>query len=167
MCLQAGLIVLLSIIGLGLVLSLSGVGNPTYGWQRVETAGLTAAGERNGLLHWRISSLPLPPFIIEVSLTEPGLPTGIWVTAADEYFFQVDPHGYLSYGPTPDWRPFPHVQPGTNRLMLQVDADGRALWRVNDEIAWRGQIEAVSSVGVLAPISTSANDIDIHIRQPH
>jgi hypothetical protein len=165
-CLQAGLVILLFVIGLGLVLSLSGVGSPAYGWQSIETAGLTAAGERNGLVHWRISSLPTPPFMLEVSLTEPGLPTGIRVTAADEYVFLVDPHGYLSYGPMPDWRPFLHVQPGTNRLLLQVDADGQAIWRVNDEIAWRGQIEAVSSVSALAPISASADDIDLHIYQP-
>lgn len=66
------------------------------------------------------------------------------VSSTSSVTLLVDHTGYVSAVAelSPLWRPFVHVEQQRNRLYLFLDGAGQATYRINDEIAWEGQIDA-------------------------
>jgi len=166
---RAALAVVVGLLVLGAALSLSGVGDPTRGWVTTTTPELTA-GERGAeLTVWQFARLPTSAFIIEASLDAGPARWGVEVGAgASAKQLLIDPQGYVSDQSQPDWRPFIHVRPGGNRMLVLVESDGRVVWRVNDEIAWSGALDdSVSHVGVVLPSGTTPDDVEIDLFAPN
>ncbi|MBI5669276.1 MAG: hypothetical protein HZC41_14830 [Chloroflexi bacterium] len=86
-----------------------------------------------------------PPFTIEIEATVLNLESsawGLWVeTRHAEYLFLVGYEDYVSTGTMLDWRNFIHIRPDTNQLYLHIEQNGMTTFRVNGEIAWRGQLD--------------------------
>lgn len=62
-------------------------------------------------------------------------------------FFQIRRDGYFSVTASlPDWVPFVHISRESNRLYLHVDESGHMTFRINEEIAWQGNLETVNPV---------------------
>lgn len=73
-------------------------------------------------------------------------------SSASSVTLLVDNWGYISTvaGLSPQWRPFVHAQPKRNKLYLHLDGEGWATYRINDEIAWEGEIDAgVRAISVI------------------
>ncbi len=86
-----------------------------------------------------------PPFTIEIEADVSNTDSsawGLWVeTQRDDVLFLVGYGDYISTGSSLDWRNFIHVQPRINHLYLNIEPDGMTTFRVNGEIAWRGQLD--------------------------
>ncbi len=101
--------------------------------------------------------LPAPPYTLEVTATSGGPADsawGIWLGADEDSAlnFLIDRQGYLSveHGSERDWKQFIHLKPQTNVLYLNVDASGATTFRINGEIAWRGEIPSAANWGLAA-----------------
>lgn len=85
------------------------------------------------------------PFTIEIEanvLNTNSSAWGLWVeTQHDAALFLVGYDDYISAGTALDWRNFIHVQPQINHLYLNVEQNGMTTFRINYEVAWRGQLE--------------------------
>lgn len=100
---------------------------------------------RTGPLAWTSADggappvLPAPPYSLEAE-SDGREPWGLRTEDGGRTLtMMVWPGGYGSVSPSePDWYAFPHVRPGHNQMTLDVGADGAAVLRINDEIAWNG-----------------------------
>ena len=96
---------------------------------------------------------PTLPFTLELSAVNTGAPDsawGIWLqTEAGQVKILVSNEGYFSVSDDeqPLWQQFIHLRPGTaNKLYLHYAApDAPAVLRLNDEIAWQGDLAPAPS----------------------
>ena len=167
--LRAALAAVVGLLVLGAALSLSGVGDPTYGWVTTTTPELTAVERGAELTVWQFAHLPASAFIIEASLDAGPARWGVEIgVGASGRRLLVDPQGYVSDQSQPDWRPFIHVRPDGNRILVQVGSDGRVVWRVNDEIAWSGAIDNTAlPISIVLPSGTTPDDVEIALFVPN
>ncbi len=100
------------------------------------------------LLYDAPAQLPTLPFTLELSVLNSGAPDsawGIWLqTESRQLAILVSSEGYFSVSEDdrPRWQQFIHLRPGAaNRLYLHHAApDEPAVLRLNDEIAWQGDL---------------------------
>lgn len=142
----------------------------------VVLAGGAADPPRAGSLIWSSRPLPETPlpvdYTIPVTLTAPYTlevegqfaadsdPNSLWEIIGEtlgkpspQFAIVLRDHRFFAVLPTqPDSIPFIHIRPagGINKLSLDVAADQQATLRINDEIAWRGIVPAVSSATIHA-----------------
>jgi hypothetical protein len=101
--------------------------------------------------------LPAAPYTLEVTaqfsaLSDPGAKWGIVFPQSNSGIF-IDSQGFFSVPPSvPDSMPFMHIRPvgHPNKIALNVEQNGQATLRINDEIAWRGEIPPESSAELRA-----------------
>jgi hypothetical protein len=66
---------------------------------------------------------------------------GLWLRSLTGlHTFRLRADGYWSMLLNGGWQQFIHIQPGENMLYLHIDPQGNAAFRINDEIAWTGNI---------------------------
>lgn len=100
------------------------------------------------------SPLPQPPFTLEITAANHGIPLsawGIWLEAdKDISWMLVSNEGYVSFSADdhPHWTEFFHTRPITNKLYVHAEANNNATFRVNDEIAWTGTLITSANWGI-------------------
>ena len=98
--------------------------------------------------------LPQPPFTLELSAGNQGQPSsawGLWLEIdGGIQTFVVSSEGYISISndEMARWAEFFHVHPTANKLYLHIEADHSAAFRINDEIAWTGRVNATHNWGI-------------------
>jgi hypothetical protein len=97
-----------------------------------------------------------PPFTLELSAENSGAHAsawGIWLSTADGVWsLLINNEGYLSVGVNekPHWAEFLHIRRNSdNKLYLNVESDGLAAIRINDEIAWEGMVNVRETWGIV------------------
>ena len=85
----------IGVVALGIALSLSGLGDPTHGWQASGTARIATVVQRAGFLMANIEPLPAPPYMLKVSAAF-DTPWGMWTGDSAGQQFLVDARGYIA-----------------------------------------------------------------------
>lgn len=139
----------------------AGAANPPYAgpehWNVNTINDWNVETARSDWRYWRAPrELPAVPWTLELSanhLGHPGSAWGFWLAQRNQrWSFLVNNEGYLFFGSSdePRWAEFIHVRRGgMNRLYLDVNDDGSATLRINDEIAWVGKLDVGHIWGVV------------------
>ncbi len=131
-----------------------GVANPpragTLRWQvnSVDDWSLAQASDEFDFFSAPVA-LPSPPFTLELTGDNEGLAASAWgVRLQNLWSILISREGYLSVtiDEKPQWAEFPHIRRDSdNKLYLDVQADGTMTVRINDEIAWTGNLDSLSA----------------------
>jgi hypothetical protein len=109
----------------------------------VETAGWSdSVRDGDSTYYTSDDVLPTPPFTIAVNGRSSAVATwGIWLdTQGKRFAALITRDGYLSTDSGVTWREFPHIRRDDNTLCVHV-ADGEMTLYVNNEVAWRDNLE--------------------------
>src|SRR5690606_18055526 len=153
-------LVLTVVGGIGLTIILAnGAANPPRAAvlirEMIDDAMLSAFGSIGDVeLHGEESPL-IAPFTIEMNASNNGASDsawGIWLRVLDRENIQdwsqwwvwlVDNQGYMSTDQPLSWSEFLHIHPrNENTLSLQIEATGTTTFRINNEVAWTGELPA-------------------------
>lgn len=153
-------LVLTVVGGIGLTIILAnGAANPPRAAvlirEMIDDSMLSAVGSIGDVeLHGEESPL-IAPFTIEMNASNNGASDsawGIWLRVLDRENIQdwsqwwvwlVDNQGYMSTDQPLSWSEFLHIQPrNENKLSLHIEATGTTTFRINNEVAWTGELPA-------------------------
>lgn len=89
------------------------------------------------------TALPNLPFTLELTANNEGELDSGWGLWIGSWSILISREGYFSISgdEKPHWAEFIHIrQSGDNKLYLDIQQNGTATLRINDEIAWTGDI---------------------------
>lgn len=107
------------------------------------TAGLVTDGQLQQPLVASLRSYEFPITIeVAAETSNRGQSAwGLWLRSLTGlHIFRLRADGYWSLLLNGGWQQFIHIRPGENMLYLHIDPQGNATFRINDEIAWTGNI---------------------------